>query len=78
MADYEKTNIPNIILDKNTGTLLNTDMGAYSAIKRAREEMRKQVDIAERVAALELEVHNLKQMIKDHFGRRTELGDDRD
>lgn len=63
MSEYEKTNVPNMVIDKATNTIINTDMGAYQAIKNAREERRKHINLAERVSALELEVKNLRAML---------------
>lgn len=63
LSEYEKTTTPNIIVDNSSGVLLNTDMGAFEAIKRARLEKRKAAELADRVTVLENEMRELKEMI---------------
>lgn len=63
LSDYEKTTTPNMVVDKTTGAVLNTDMGAYAAIKAARAEKRKQFQLIDRVNKLEIEVAELKAMM---------------
>lgn len=63
MSEYEKTTSPNIIVDNSSGVLLNTDMGAFEAIKRARLEKRKAAELVDRVTVLENEMRELKEMI---------------
>lgn len=63
VSEYEKTTTPNIIVDNSSGVLLNTDMGAFEAIKRARLEKRKAAELADRVTVLENEMRELKEMI---------------
>lgn len=63
MSEYEKTTTPNHVVDKSTGLVINTDIGAFEAIKRARLEKRKAAALEDRVSALEHEVALLKEMI---------------
>lgn len=64
MSQYEKTTTPNMVIDKATGAVINTDIGGYHAIKKAREERRKALVLEDRVTALEDEVKTLRQLIK--------------
>lgn len=60
MANYEKTDQPGIMLDRDTGQLINTNIGQYDQIKAARAAKRQQQDLLDRVAALEQAVRELK------------------
>jgi hypothetical protein len=60
----EKTNIPGMVIDTATGAVINKELGAYHAIKKAREERRAQAALAERVTALEAEVKYLRNKLE--------------
>jgi len=71
MTKYEKTNVPNMVIDKATGAVLNTDQGGYQAIKRAREEQKKAQamedavnSMAERLQQLETRICQLEEEIR--------------
>lgn len=52
-----------MVVDKTSGIVINTDMGAYSAIKKAREEKRRQATLLDRVDALEKRVLELEGLL---------------
>jgi hypothetical protein len=60
MSKYEKTTEPNLVRDKSTGAVLNTDLGAYQAIKAQREAKKAQNNLVSDVATLRDEINTLK------------------
>lgn len=52
MSDYEKTSTPNMVIDKNTGAVLNTDLGGYAAIRAARDAKRRNNELILKVDVL--------------------------
>lgn len=64
MAEYEKTTTPNMVVDKSSGLVINTDMGAYAAIKAQREERRRQSQMYDRVSRLEIELAEMKEHLR--------------
>lgn len=66
---YEKTNLPNIVIDPTTNVVLNTDMGGYTAIKKAREENRKSIDLYSRFEIMEKQIQELQAEI-DYLRRK--------
>lgn len=62
-SNFEKTTDPNFVLDRNTGTLLNTNSDGYAMIKKAREDAKRVRTMEERIATLEDKVRELEQII---------------
>lgn len=60
VSDYVKTTTPNMIIDKESGAVINTDIGQYSAIKAARIEKRRQSEVVDRLSRLERELLEMK------------------
>ncbi len=58
-----KTDVPNMVIDQSTGLVINKDIGAYEAIKRAREEKKRQYRLEDRVAKLEQKIQDLEEII---------------
>ena len=59
---YEKTNVPNMVIDKTTNTVLNTDQGGYEAIKRAREDQKKAQAMVETIQDFEYRIKELEYL----------------
>lgn len=60
MSKFEKTSESNLVRDPSTGAILNTDLGAYAAIKAAREAKKAQNNLVSEVATLRNEINTLK------------------
>lgn len=64
-SDYTKTSEPGMVKDKATGAIINTNMGAYEAIKRAREAKKEREGLVHKVNELEIQVQDLQNKVKD-------------
>jgi hypothetical protein len=64
MTQYDKTDVPNMVIDRSTGAVINNNLGDYYRLKKAREEKRKATELIDRVSQLEQEVKDLRNMIK--------------
>lgn len=71
----EKTSTPGMVIDKATGAVLNTDLGAYHMIKKARDEKRKAAALSERIDSLE---HRCSELETEVAYLRVKQQDNRD
>jgi hypothetical protein len=64
---YEKTTTPNLVIDKSTGTVLNTDTGGYESFKAARNKRKQELaaqdqirELTEQVSLLWAEIRKMQ------------------
>lgn len=74
MKKYQKTTTNDLVLDPDTNTLINTNIGGYTKIKKAREEKKR---LEERFQALEDRIRELEVQIRELEERLLTLEIDR-
>jgi len=63
MTRYEKTDQPGYELDRSTGTVINTNVGAFEAIKKSRMARKEQDGLVQKVADLEKRIKQLEKFL---------------
>jgi hypothetical protein len=76
LSDYEKTSTPNMVIDKTSGAVINTDLGGYAAIKAARDAKRKNAELVTKVAELTETVRLLSDRVDELSSNITRLRGD--
>jgi hypothetical protein len=62
---YEKTDVPNHVIDPESNALLNTDVGGYEAFKAARHELKRRQHNEDVLSDLINRVSQIERILKE-------------
>jgi|FreactcultureFD7_1027221.scaffolds.fasta_scaffold67962_2 hypothetical protein len=70
MSDkYVQTNVPGMVIDKNSGAVLNIDNGALEAYRRQKAVLETAKSTTQRIETLENDISDIKNMLQQLLKR---------